>query len=152
SGPVADEAFEAMAAAIVAAVRGGCDAVLLDLHGAMVTDSFDDGEGELLSRIRAVAPDAPIGVALDLHGNITRRMIENSDIMVSFKTYPHVDMVETGAHVARLVEKMVATGRRPAQAWCHPPQLAHTLKMRTGAPGPMRDVIAAATEAERMPG
>ena len=53
SGPVADEAFEAMAAAIVDAVGSGCDAILLDLHGAMVTESLDDGEGELLDRIRA---------------------------------------------------------------------------------------------------
>src|SRR3954452_3176672 len=56
SGPVSDEAFEAMADGIVAAVQSGCDAILLDLHGAMVTESHDDGEGELLSRIRAVAP------------------------------------------------------------------------------------------------
>ncbi|MGH8765020.1 MAG: M81 family metallopeptidase, partial [Burkholderiales bacterium] len=57
SGPVENDAFEAMAGKIVAAVQHGCDAVLLDLHGAMVTRRYDDGEGELLARIRAVAPD-----------------------------------------------------------------------------------------------
>lgn len=152
SGPVADDAFKAMAEAIVDAVRSGCDAVLLDLHGAMVTESFDDGEGELLARIRAVAPDVPVGVALDLHGNITQRMVGNADVLVGFKTYPHVDMAETGAHVARLVGRMLTDGSRPRRAWSHPPQLAHTLKMDTRVPGAMQDAMAAAHAASERPG
>jgi microcystin degradation protein MlrC len=152
SGPVADDAFEAMAAAIVDAVRNGCDAVLLDLHGAMVTESLEDGEGELLARIRAVAPDVPLGVALDLHGNITERMVANADVLVGFKTYPHVDMYETGAHAVRLVGRMLDEGLAPKRAWCHPPQLAHTLKMNTGVPGAMQDAIKAARAAEERPG
>jgi microcystin degradation protein MlrC len=152
SGPVADEAFEAMAAAIVDAVGSECDAVLLDLHGAMVTESLEDGEGELLVRVRAVAPDVPVGVALDLHGNITERMVVNADVLVGFKTYPHVDMAETGAHVARLVGRMLDERLAPKRAWCHPPQLAHTLKMNTGVPGAMQDAIAAARQAEERPG
>ena len=59
-----------MAGRIVDAVARGCDAVLLDLHGAMVTRAHDDGEGELLARIRRVAPEVPIGVALDMHTNL----------------------------------------------------------------------------------
>jgi microcystin degradation protein MlrC len=70
SGPVDDAAYEHIATRIVDAVRADCDAVLLDLHGAMVTRSVDDGEGELLRRIRAVAPHVPIGVALDMHTNL----------------------------------------------------------------------------------
>ena len=66
SGPVEDEAFETMAQAIVAAVGRGCDGILLDLHGAMVTRSHDDGEGELLRRVRAAAPGVPIGVGVGL--------------------------------------------------------------------------------------
>jgi microcystin degradation protein MlrC len=54
-------------------VAAGCDAVLLDLHGAMVTQTYEDGEGELLRRIRAVAPSVPIGVALDMHTNLYDR-------------------------------------------------------------------------------
>src|SRR3954471_21084879 len=64
SGPVEDEAFEYMAGRICAAVAKGCDAILLDLHGAMVTESLDDGEGELLKRVRKLAPKTPIAVAL----------------------------------------------------------------------------------------
>ncbi len=152
SGPVDDAAFEAMAGAIVEAVRQGCDAVLLDLHGAMVTARFDDGEGELLARVRAAAPLVPIGVALDLHTNLSAAMVEHADVLVGFKTYPHVDMHETGGHVARLVRRMLETGLKPACAWCHPPQLAHTLAMNTGVAGAMRDAIAAAKAAEARPG
>ncbi|QTD94769.1 M81 family metallopeptidase [Burkholderia anthina] len=92
SGPVAAGAYAAI-----------CDAVMLDLHGAMVAEQSADGEGDLLARVRAVLPDAPIAVALDLHANVTQKMIDHADVIVSFKTYPHVDMYETGEHAARLL-------------------------------------------------
>ena len=152
SGPVSDDAFEALCAAILATLEPGCDAILLDLHGAMVTQSHDDGEGELLARIRAVAPDVPLGVALDLHGNITRQMVVLSDVLVGFRTYPHVDMVETGERVARIIGRMLDAGLRPRQAWCHPPMLAHTLCMDTRVPGPMQAAIATVRAAEARPG
>jgi microcystin degradation protein MlrC len=132
SGPVDDDAYERFAGAIVDAVAGGCDAILLDLHGAMVTRSFDDGEGELLRRMRAVAPETPLAVALDLHGNITERIIDHADIVVGFKTYPHIDMYETGAHAARLLFAQLDEGMRPATAWVQLPLLCHTLRSATG--------------------
>lgn len=152
SGPVDDDAFEAMAQAILSAVGRGCDGILLDLHGAMVTHGHDDGEGELLRRIRALAPDVPIGVALDLHANITRTMLDHCDVIVGFKTYPHVDMVETGDHVARLFAPLLQGGARPAMALCHPPMLAATLCMNTTTDCAMTDLIALARKAETRPG
>ena len=152
SGPVADAAFEALSAAILDAIRPGCDAILLDLHGAMVTMSHDDGEGELLARIRALAPGVPLGVALDLHGNITARMVANCDALAGFKTYPHVDMAETGTLVAGIVGRMLDEGLAPCRAWIHPPMLAHTLRMDTRLPGPMQAAVAAARAAEGRPG
>ncbi len=152
SGPVADEAFEALSAAILDAIRPGCDAILLDLHGAMVTESHDDGEGELLARVRALAPGVPLGVALDLHGNITGRMVANCDAIAGFKTYPHVDMAETGTLVASIVGRMLDEGLAPRRAWVHPPMLAHTLCMDTRVPGPMQTAISAARAAEGRPG
>lgn len=152
SGPVEDEAFEAMAQAILAAVEKGCDGILLDLHGAMVTRSHDDGEGALLARIRAAAPDVPIGVALDLHGNITWAMLDHCDVIVGFKTYPHIDMVETGEHVVRLFEPLLAGAPCPAMALCHPPMLAATLCMNTTTDCAMTDLIALARQAEARPG
>lgn len=147
SGRVEDAAFERMAGSVVERVRGGCDLILLDLHGAMVTQSFDDAEGELLRRVRAVAPQTPLAVALDLHGNITQAMVEHADVIVGFKTYPHVDMHETGAHAARLAFEMVDTGRRPVLAWRQLPLLSHTLRSATGE-GAMQRAVQGARELE----
>ncbi|WP_353144201.1 M81 family metallopeptidase [Paracoccus sp. (in: a-proteobacteria)] len=152
SAPVEDEAFGAMAQAILTAVEKGCDGILLDLHGAMVTRSHDDGEGELLRRVRASAPGVPTGVALDLHGNITQGMLDHCDVIVGFKTYPHVDMVETGEHVIRMFEPLLAGAPRPAMALSHPPMLAATLCMNTTTDCAMTDLIALARQAETRPG
>src|SRR5688572_17572129 len=107
SGPVDAAAYRVMCDAIVGAVAQGCDAIMLDLHGAMVVETTDDGEGDLLERLRAIAPRTPIAVALDLHANVSEKMVRNADIVVGFKTYPHVDMVETGAHAANLLFRLV---------------------------------------------
>lgn len=152
SAPVEDDAFETMAEAILAEVRKGCDMVLLDLHGAMVTRSHDDGEGELLARVRHAAPGVPVGVALDLHGNVTRRMIENCDVLAGFKTYPHIDMYETGELVCSMMERIRRGEPRPRMALSQPPLLGHTLKMNTTVDGAMADVIALARAAEARPG
>ena len=151
SAPVEDDAFEHMADVILAEIARGCDMILLDLHGAMVTRSHDDGEGELLARVRAAAPGVPLGVALDLHGNITPRMIENCDVIAGFKTYPHIDMYETGAQVCAMMDRM-RSGLRPRMARVQPPLLGHTLPMNTTVPGAMADVIALARAAEARPG
>jgi len=152
SGPVEDVAFERLSSAIIDGVAKGCDLILLDLHGAMVTCSYDDGEGELLRRVRALAPTTPIGVALDLHGNITQTILDNCDCIVGFKTYPHIDMFATGEHVTRIIDKMLDDGLKPQQALSHPPMLAATLRMNTNEDCAMTDVINLAKEAEKREG
>jgi len=147
SGTVDGAAYERLAGSIVEAVRGGCGAVLLDLHGAMVAAGADDGEGELLRRIRAVASDVPLAVALDLHGNITQTMVDAADVMVGFKTYPHVDMYDTGAHAARLLFDWLDGGARPHVAWTQPPLLSHTLRSATGE-GAMQRAVQRARQME----
>lgn len=82
SNRVTDAMFEPVASVIVGAVEQGCDAVLLELHGAMVSQSHDDAEGELLARVRRAAPRVPICIALDLHANISQRMMDNVDVVV----------------------------------------------------------------------
>ncbi|MBB3007830.1 M81 family metallopeptidase [Cupriavidus alkaliphilus] len=147
SGRVAADAYTHLCDTIIAAAHG-CDAVMLDLHGAMVAENSDDGEGDLLRRLRAVLPHAPVAVALDLHGNITQALVDHADIAVSFKTYPHVDMYETGEHAGRLLLDMVAGRVRPVMAWRRPPLITHTLRSRTDE-GAMQRAVALAREAER---
>lgn len=148
SGPVHAAAYAELTDRIVGAAPG-CDAILLDLHGAMVAESTPDGEGDLLARVRAAAPGVPIGVALDLHGNITEKMVRNADVMVGFKTYPHVDMYETGEHAARLLLAMLQGHARYTVRWRQLPLMSHTLRSTT-LQGAMRHAVESAREAEAM--
>lgn len=120
SAHVDEDAFERIASEIVAGIKaaGPLDGIYLDLHGAMVCDHLDDGEGELISRVRAVVgPKVPIAVSLDLHGNVTSRMVDQADVLVAFRTYPHVDMAETGRRTAIQLHKLMARGRPFAKAF-----------------------------------
>jgi microcystin degradation protein MlrC len=148
-GVVEDAAFEAIAAPIVEAVRAGADAVLLDLHGAMITESHADAEGELLRRLRAVDPDMPIAVALDFHANVTAAMVEAATVITGYRTYPHVDMTETGERAARVLFQMLEGRARPVMVWDRLPLLSATLRQSPEDPplaGPMR--LARAAEAQ----
>lgn len=112
SAHVTAEAFERIASTVVQdARRGGFDAIYLDLHGAAVAEHVDDAEGELLERLRAVVgPAMPIVASLDLHANVTERMLRHASAMTAFRTYPHVDMAETGARAAALLAVALAQG------------------------------------------
>ncbi|MFD2738884.1 M81 family metallopeptidase [Sulfitobacter aestuarii] len=126
SAHVSRDAFERIASEIIAGIRdaGPLDGVFLDLHGAMVAEHFDDGEGELLRRVRTVVgPEVPIAAALDLHGNISEESVALCDVMVGFRTYPHVDMAATGARAARLLDRMMRARKRPAKAFRRLPYL-----------------------------
>lgn len=151
SGTVGGKAYERVCNSIVDAIKQGCDAVLLDLHGAMVSEFEVDGEGHLLKRIRSIAPDIPIAVALDLHANVTPTMVENSDVMVSFKTYPHIDMYETGLHAGELLRDMLEGKIKPSMAYRQIPLLSHTLRSDTNE-GAMKAAVQAAIEMEEKTG
>jgi len=114
SAHVTRDAFERIAGEILDAAQSGrYDAVYLDLHGAMVTEHLDDGEGELLARVRQiVGPNVPVVASLDLHANVTARMLQEADALVAFRTYPHVDMAATGEQAARLLLARIAAGSR----------------------------------------
>ncbi len=120
SAHVREDAYERIAKVIVdgIAAAGHLDGVYLDLHGAMVTEHFDDGEGELLARVRKViGPDLPLVVSLDLHANITPAMMEHADALVAYRTYPHIDMADTGRAAARQMALLLGTKRRFAKAF-----------------------------------
>ena len=120
SGIVTANAFERVTAEIVNGIvaAGAIDAVYLDLHGAMVADGYDDGDGEILRRVRAVVgPDLPVVCSLDLHANVGPAMLENASAMVAFRTYPHVDMRATGARAHGLIRWCLEHRRAPARAF-----------------------------------
>ena len=130
SDRVTRDAFERIAGEIITRLQKALpvDGVYLDLHGAMVAEHFDDGEGELLARVRRlVGPKVPLVISLDLHANVTRQMFAQADGMVIYRTYPHIDMAETGARAAQLLMQMLTTGRRPAKRF-------HTFGYLTGIP------------------
>ena len=147
SGPVDAQAYTTLTQCIVDAAAG-CDAILLDLHGAMVAQNSADGEGDLLARLRHLSPNVPIGVALDLHANVTSAMVDNADVIVGFKTYPHIDMYETGEHAGRLLLDLLAGRSRPFTRWHGLPLMAHTLRSATFT-GAMERAVAAARAAEQ---
>ena len=120
SAHVTTDAFERITADILAmiAAAGPLDGICLELHGAMVAEHADDGEGEFLSRLRRqVGPRIPVAVALDLHANVTARMIEHADYIDMYRHYPHTDAAQTGARAAAGLLRILASGRRPAKAF-----------------------------------
>ncbi|TAJ31940.1 M81 family metallopeptidase [Bosea sp. (in: a-proteobacteria)] len=155
SGPVTRDAFDRIAGVIVAAAKahaGQIDGVLLGLHGAMVTEFCEDGEGELLARLRAVlGPAIPIGVTLDPHANVTRRMTELAQIVVSYKTYPHVDIRETGRLAAGILQRTMSGEISPVTLRADRPMLEEVNGGRTDI-GPMVERIARAKAYEQEPG
>jgi microcystin degradation protein MlrC len=120
SAHVTTDAFERIVGGMISNLRQALpvDGVYLDLHGAMVTEAHDDGEGEILRRVReAVGPRVPVAASLDLHCNFTREMFERCDALVAYRTYPHVDMAETGARAAGLLDRMLRDGKPLAKHW-----------------------------------
>src|SRR5947199_12888 len=104
--PVEAAAHEHIADFICDAVaKGGYDGMFLDLHGAMVTESFEDGEGELLRRIRAIDPTTPIAVSLDMHANLYDAIIDNATVVTGYRTYPHIDTYDTATRAGEILLK-----------------------------------------------
>jgi microcystin degradation protein MlrC len=147
SGLVTKAAYEQMTAAIVDEVRRGCDAVLLALHGAMVAEHYDDGEGELLNRIRKVAPDVPIAVALDFHTQMTEAMINGATIITGYRTYPHIDMADTARRAGRTLLRTLAGEVAPQMVWGNRPIMSSSL-VHTPSREPMKTLMGMANQAE----
>lgn len=150
SGLVQDAAYHEMTEAIVQAVaRGGFDGILLDLHGAMVTESHEDGEGELLRRIRAVDPRTPVGIAYDMHANVYADMVELAQVVAGYQTYPHVDMYETGQRAGQALLALIAEQVRPTTAWGRLPMIPHIMR-QSSLDEPNHSLQARAKEMEQQ--
>ena len=148
SGPASAQTFATLTDPILAAVNQGCDAVLLDLHGAMVTENEEDAEGHLIEAVRRIAPNVPIGVALDFHANVTERMVANATSIAGFHTYPHLDLYETGLRAGRTALGALSCTVRPVLAWGQRPMIPHIMRQAT-ADSPMHDLVETAKRYER---
>lgn len=150
-GVVTRDAFDTLTEALVTAANDVWDGIFLMLHGAMVTDFCEDGEGEILRRLRAVVgPDLPICVTLDPHANVTAAMCDLAQILISFTTYPHVDQRATGRRAAELLQRTMSGDIRPQTLRAHRPMLEEINGGRTDL-GPMieRHAMARAFETRK---
>src|ERR1700716_3316524 len=120
SAHVTKDAFERVAEAIVDGIKaaGAIDGVYLDLHGAMVAEHIDDGEGEILARVRQViGKELPLVVSIDLHANVTPQMVEHADALIAYRAYPHIDMADTGRAAAKHLALLLNNGLKFAKAF-----------------------------------
>ena len=153
-GIVAAGTFNHFSDTICAAAvdQGPLDAVMLALHGAMVCEHTDDGEGELLARLRdVVGMDIPIAATLDLHANVTNRMATLTDILIAYRTYPHVDQFEIATQAAELIKQTLAGKIKPTNTVRRREMLEGIDSGRTTAPGPMTEVLKSADRFLKQP-
>ena len=139
--------FEALVRPLEEAVRAGCDAALLDLHGAMVIEDCDDAEGEIVRRLRAIAPQLPIAVTLDYHTNLSAELVDNATVITGYKTYPHVDMYEVGKLAGEILLRALDGEIEPVMAWGWLPLLASIMR-HAPEDGPSGDILRYAREME----
>ena len=119
AGKTLKKVYEAFRDEILADLQAALpvDAVLLDLHGAMVADGYDDCEGDLISHIRQiVGQDVPIGVELDLHCHISSLMVDSATIIITYKEYPHTDMADRAVELFNLIVQTVEGKIKPTMA------------------------------------
>ena len=153
SAHVEREAYERVAGAILddLAAQAPLDGVYLDLHGAMVAEHYEDGEGELLRRIRAlVGAEVPIVTSLDYHTNMTAEMVRHASAMLGYRTYPHIDMAATGSRAALLLDRLLRERRPLHKAYRRLDFLIPLVWQCTDAE-PARGVFALLDEIERGP-
>jgi microcystin degradation protein MlrC len=144
SGTVTQDAFERITGMILDAVdvKGPIDGALLHLHGAMVSESYEDAEGEFLARLRQrLGADVPVVVTLDLHANVTQCMAENASALIAYRTYPHIDQYERAWQGAELLERAMRGAIRPRTVIAKRPMIYGLDHGRTQR-GPMAELIA----------
>jgi microcystin degradation protein MlrC len=151
---VADEVFDTVWASLQRAlsdsIEDRLDGILLVLHGAMVSQSCDDVEGEILVRLRCALSgrQVPICGVIDLHANFTRKMAENADCLIAYRENPHSDAKASAARAAKLLDRLMATRQPCATIWEHPPILWPPTGTGTNA-DPMQSLEAEARRIEQ---
>lgn len=151
SGPTTRSAYEQLRGELLEdlARQAPVDAVLLDLHGAMVADGYPDAEGDLIERCRAaVGPKVPIGVFLDHHCHLSRKMVDQATIIIAMKEWPHVDVPDRAREIFQAVLAVEAGRLRPVMALFDCRMIGAYPTRRE----PMRSFVDQLRAAEREPG
>ena len=152
SAHVTRDAYESIVSQLLARLgeAHSLDAVYLDLHGAMVAEHIDDADGETIARVRrAIGADVLLVASLDFHANVSAQMVEQADGLVSYRSYPHTDMTETGARTAALLHDMLQE-RAPAK-WHRALPFLMPLTSQCTLVEPLRSLMAHAQRLERAP-
>ncbi len=150
-GKVAQPVFDDLVTRLLHSIDAGrpFDGVLLALHGAMVTEAHDDGDGAIIDAVRArIGPETPLAVSMDLHGNLTQRCVEGADAIVGFRTSPHIDHRETGQRAARILVEQLRGTVRPVMRYVKMPMVTPASTHRHEAPGPFQRLMNASRQAE----
>lgn len=153
-GPLDRDAFESLKGDLLSRIQeaGRVDGILLALHGAMLAEGVDDADGEILSELRALCgPGVSIVATLDLHANVTQLMVDNSDLLVPYRTYPHVDQRDTGSRAARLLRRIMNGELEPVTALAKVPLLVPAENQQT-THGPMAQLMQQANMIAAQPG
>ena len=153
AGRVTDDAFDRLTAMLIQHFKAAPkhEGLLLALHGALVAESYPDGDGEVLRRLRdAFGQDLPIVVTLDQHANVSEQMVAESTALVIYKTTPHIDQRQRGLQAAELMMRILEDGITPTQALVKPPMLLNILYHTTNVP-PMEPILTAAKQLEARP-
>ena len=153
SGPTPRDIFDTILGEMLdrIAEAGSIDGVLLELHGAMVAEGSDDGEGHILAAVRElIGPQVPILAQLDIHANVSRRMVEMADVLIGRETYPEIDQAERGRECADVLVRILREGVRPTMA-LHQIPMVWGMNQVTAHP-PMSEAIAELHRIEAQPG
>lgn len=150
AGPVTDDAYEKLTDILIQKLNSiqDLDGILLALHGAMVVESYPDGDGELLKRLReSLGTSLPIVVTLDHHANVSQQMVDNSTAIVIYKTNPHIDQRQRGIQAGELLMRILKEDVNPIQTLAKPPMILNILYQNTSAE-PMFSIINRAKQLE----
>ncbi len=153
AGPLLEQAYEGILEEILNRVSGeSIDGLLLSLHGAMVSSHIRDADGSTAEKIRQlVGPSLPVVLTLDLHANVSTRMVENVTATTIYRTYPHLDQRERGREAARIMNQILEGETRPVQSLVKPP-LAITILAQETTKEPMAGLYRALEETIQQPG
>ncbi len=155
SGPLARDAWAWLRAEMLKRLRtaGPVDGVVLSCHGSLAAENEDDPEGDLAEAVRViVGPGVPVAMTLDLHGNVTRRMVEKTDLIVGYEHYPHDDAKQTGARATSLLLRTIRHKIKPVMARANLPMLLTAFNASTSGEGPYARLMRHAKDLEHQPG